>query len=90
MGDESNDKYQLIMRGMCELRDKIDKSVFVSYEPADTPSVANPSEDYRWMLSPVVVLCKMLATFKIKVSRFDAAVRRKNKSVGKEVNLYMV
>lgn len=52
---ESDDKCHVFIAGLHELKEGIDKSVYVSNEPVDTPSVAKPSNADCQVLSSVIV-----------------------------------
>lgn len=68
MGAQSVEKCDVVIGGLSELRDKIDKSICESNEPADPPSIAKPEGD-NMILSPVATHGKGRPPFKIKVSR---------------------
>lgn len=77
MGSESDDRCQLVMIGLRELRERIDKSVCDNNEPIDTPSVEKLDHDGCGVISPVAIRAKRRPPFKRKVSRIDAVVRPK-------------
>lgn len=84
MGSESDDRCQLVMAGLRELREWIDKSVCDSNELVDTPSVEKPDDGCR-VVRPLTVRAKGRPQFKRKVSRVDVAVRRKKEAVRKQL-----
>lgn len=75
MRAESNDKCNVIMIALCELRDKIDKFVCYSNEPADTLAVTKLKDDDCRILSIILVRAKGRLPFKRNISRIDIAVR---------------
>lgn len=82
MGANSDDRCEVVMRGLSELRERIDKSVCESSEKADPQSTAKPSKGDCRILSPVVVRRKGR-----KVERVEAEMKRKNEFVRKKVNI---
>lgn len=74
-GTKSDDTCWVVIRGLSELRERIDNSVCGRNEPVDPPSMEKPSEDGCWILSPVAVHAKDRSSFKRKVSRVEVAVK---------------
>lgn len=53
MEAKSDNKCRVVMTGLCELKDRIDKFICDSIELADAPSMVKPSKDDCWRLSPL-------------------------------------
>lgn len=82
MGSKSDNRCQLVMTGLGELRERIGKSLCDTNEPIDTLSV----EARRWLPGCKPSRCsgEWEATVKWKGSRVDVAPRRKKESVRKK------
>lgn len=81
MGSESNDRCNVVMAALRELRERIEKFVCESNELVDTPSSEKLDHDGCRVLSHVAVHAKGRLPFKRTVSRVDVTVWRKKESV---------
>lgn len=69
------------------MRDRFDKSIYESYEPGDSPSIAKPSEGESKILSPIALRAKGRPPFLRQSIYVEVLVKRKNKSIKKKVNI---